>query len=273
VYPETLSGDYEAVLKSPDVDAVHICTPNETHHRIGLLALNAGKNVLLEKPMALTPRDAWELCGIAEHRHLCLQVGHIYRFNNALKKMRELIDGGYFGNLYYLKLQWTTWMASPLGRDIIFDLGPHPIDIMNFLLQRWPVKVNCSANAYRRPSLEEVAYINMDFGNKLMAHVELSWLQPGKVRELNIMGARRTAKVDCLNQTVQIFEDNNGGNFSLDQPRNNTIFDEVSHFVTSIRDDNNNKNPGKVGAGNVAVLESLKVSMEQEKLVKVGLEN
>jgi UDP-N-acetylglucosamine 3-dehydrogenase len=271
--PEMLSGDYEAVLKSPDIDAVHICTPNETHHRIGLQALNAGKNVLLEKPMALTPREAWELCGVAEHRHLCLQVGHIYRFNNALKKVRELIDDGYFGDLYYLKLQWTTWMPSPLGRDIIFDLGPHPIDIMNFLLQRWPVKVSCSANAYRRPSLEEVAYINLDFGNKLMAHVELSWLQPGKVRELNIMGARRTAKVDCLNQTVQIFEDNNGGNFSLDVPRNNTIYDEVNHFVTSIRDENNHKNTGKVGAGNVAVLESLKASMEQEKLVKVGLEN
>jgi UDP-N-acetylglucosamine 3-dehydrogenase len=152
-------------------------------------------------------------------------------------------------------------------------LGPHPIDIMNFLLQRWPVKVSCSANAYRRPSLEEVAYINMDFGNKLLAHVELSWLQPGKVRDLDIIGAWRSARVDCLNQTVQIFEDNNGGNFSLDVHRNNTIFDELSHFVMSIRDKNNHKNPGKVGAGNVAVLASLKASMEQEKLVKVGLEN
>jgi predicted dehydrogenase len=188
-----------------------------------------------------------------------------------MKKARELIAANYFGDLYYLKLQWTTWMPSPLGRDIIFDLGPHPVDIMNFLLQRWPAKVSCVAKSYRRPSLEEVAYFNLDFGGKLMAHVELSWLQPGKVRELNIIGARRSAKIDCLDQTIHVFEDNNGGNFGLDVSRNNTILDEVTHFVTSIRDENNHKNPGNVGAGNVAVLESLKTSLESEKAVKVGL--
>jgi UDP-N-acetylglucosamine 3-dehydrogenase len=270
---DRLSTDYEAVLKSPDVDAVHICTPNETHYKFGLQSLNDGKNVLLEKPMALTPKDAWLLCDMAESRHLCLQVGHIYRFNNALKKMRELIAKGYFGDLYYLKLQWTTWMPSPLGRDIIFDLGPHPVDIMHYLLRKWPTKVTCIAHSYRRPSLEEVAYLHLDFGEKLMANVELSWLQPGKVRELNIMGSKRNAKVDCLDQNMRIFEDNSGGNFSIDLPVNNTIFDEVSHFVASIRDENNHKNPGSVGAGNVSVLESLKRSLEQERSIKVGLDN
>jgi UDP-N-acetylglucosamine 3-dehydrogenase len=267
-----LSSDFEAVLKSPDVDAVHICTPNETHHNYGLQFLESKKNVLIEKPMALTPKDAWEMVACAESNHMCLQVGHIYRFNNAIKKMRELITQKYFGDLYYLKMQWTTWMASPLGRDIIFDLGPHPIDIMHFLLQKWPLKVSCSANSYRRPSLEEVAYFNMDFGKKLMAHVELSWLQPGKKRELSIMGSNRSAIVDCLDQTIRIFEDNGNGNFKLDVPVNNTIFDEVSHFVKSIRDENNHKNPGPVGAGNVAVLQSLRESLEQEKIIRVGLE-
>ena len=106
-----------------------------------------------------------------------------------------------------------------------------------------------------------------------MAHVELSWLLPGKVRELNIIGSKRSAKVDCLKQTVRIFEDNSGGDFSLAVPVNNTIFDEVSHFVNSIRDENNHKNPGPVGAGNVAVLQSLKKSLEQEKQIRVGLED
>jgi len=270
---EKLNMDYEAVFKSPDVNAVHICTPNKTHYKIALQALDEGKNVLLEKPMALSPRDAWELVGVAKSRQLCLQVGHIYRFNNAIKKMRELIAEGYFGDLYYLKLQWTTWMPSPLNRDIIFDLGPHPIDIMNFLLQKWPKKVLCTGKSYRRPSMEEVAYFHLDFGEQLMAHVELSWLQPGKVRELNIIGAQRSATVDCLNQTIKIFEDNFEGNFSLGVPVNNTIFDEVTHFVTSIRDENNHKNPGLVGAGNVAVLKSLKKSLQQEKMVRVGLES
>src|SRR4030065_287485 len=267
---ERLSSDYEAVLKSPDINAVHICTPSETHYRIGLQALNLGKNVLLEKPMATSPRDAWNLCDIAESAHLCLQVGHIYRFNNALRKMRELIDEDYFGEIYYLKLQWTTWMQSPLGRDIIFDLGPHPIDILHLLLGKWPVKVGCTAKSFRRPSLEEIAYFNLDFGENLMAHVELSWLQPGKVRELNIIGKRRSATVDCLGQKIKVFEDNDGANFCLAVPENNTIFAEGKHFVNSIRDENNHKNPGSVGAGNVSVLESLKRSLKEERLVCVG---
>jgi predicted dehydrogenase len=113
----------------------------------------------------------------------------------------------------------------------------------------------------------------MDFGKRLIAYVELSWLQPGKVRELTIIGSKRSAKVDCLDQKIRIYEDNVGGNFSLDVPVNNTIFDEVSHFVNSIRDENNHKNPGPVGAGNVSVLESLKKSLEQEKTVMGGLED
>jgi UDP-N-acetylglucosamine 3-dehydrogenase len=270
---EILCSDYEAVLKSPDIDAVHICTPNETHYRVGLQALNMGKHVLLEKPLATSPRDAWDLCNVAESMRLCLQVGHIYRFNNAVRRARELITEGYLGKLYYLKLQWTTWMASPLGRDIIFDLGPHPIDILHFLLQKWPLKVMCIGKSFRRPSLEEVAYFELDFGDNLMAHVELSWLQPGKVRELNIIGAQRAVKVDCLAQKVRVFEDNNGGDFSIEVPENNTIFDEVRHFVTSIRDEDNHKNPGPVGAGNVSVLEGLQRSMQEERIVRIGLGN
>jgi UDP-N-acetylglucosamine 3-dehydrogenase len=202
-----------------------------------------------------------------------LQVGHIFRFNNALKRIKSLIVNGYFGDLYYLKLQWTTWMPSPLGRDIIFDLGPHPIDIMHFLLGRWPLKVGCTGKAYRRQSLEEVAFFNLDFGEQLMAHVELSWLEPGKTRELTVMGAKRAAKVDCLNQTIEIFEDDGGEHFSLKVNENNTIFDEVQHFVNSIRDENNHKNPGPVGACNISVLESLKKSLQEERIVPVGLEN
>ena len=162
-------------------------------------------------------------------------------------------------------------MSSPLGRDIIFDLGPHPIDIMNYLLSKWPVKVTCLANSYRRPSLEEMAYFNLDFGHKLNAHVELSWLQPGKVRELTVIGSKRSASVDCLDQAIRIFEDNDGGNYAIDISVNNTILDEVSHFVNSIRDENNHKNPGPIGAANITVLESLRKSLEQERSIRVDL--
>jgi len=263
--------DHKEVLASNDVDAVHICTPNETHHQICKEALGAGKHVLLEKPMALHAKHAWELVGIAESKHLILQVGHIFRFNNALKMMRDLIAQDYLGDLYYLKLQWTTLMPSPLNRDIIFDLGPHPIDILNYLLKKWPIKVNCKARAYRRKLLEEMAYITMEFDGNLMAHIELSWLQPGKVRQATIIGSERSASVDCINQSIGIYENGDGEAFNLDVTRNNTILDEVSHFVGSILGKKNSNNPGPVGARNVAILESLKRSLERERTVKIDL--
>lgn len=265
-----LSSDYKDVLSSDKVSAVHICTPNETHYNYCIDALTAGKHVLIEKPMALTAKDAWQIVKEAENRGLCLQVGHIFRFNNALRVVRKQIVENFFGDLFYLKMQWTTLMPSPIGRDIIFDLGPHPVDIMNYLLGEWPLRVSCHARAYRRKSQEELAYVAMEFSKKVLAHIELSWLQPGKVRELNIMGKKRCASVDCLNQTVTITENNTGGSFKLEVVPNNTILDEINHFSNCILGRSNYRNPGAVGAGNVAVLERLKRSSEESKVVKVG---
>lgn len=267
---EKLTSQVDEVLNSRDIDAVHICTPNDTHFTLGSRALNAGKNVLLEKPMALTTKDALNLCKIAESKHLTLQVGHIYRFNNAMKKVKELIDSGYLGNVFYLKMAWTTLMPSQLNRDIIFDLGPHPVDIMNFLLDQWPKRVSCSARAYREGTIEEVAYLTMEFSRNIIAQVEISWLQPGKVRELNIIGSKRSATIDCVGQKITIQEDNEHS-YPVEIPVNNTIFDETLHYITSIRDEHNHKNPGPIGAGNVSVLESLKESKAKGKFVKVRM--
>ena len=101
---KNLRKEYKTILGSSDVDAIHICTPNETHYQICKEALISDKNVLLEKPMAMTARHAWELVSISKSRDLILQVGHIFRFNNALKLMRDLMMQSYFGDLYYLRL-------------------------------------------------------------------------------------------------------------------------------------------------------------------------
>jgi len=264
-----LTREYREVLGSDDVDAVHICTPNETHYQICKEALIADKHVILEKPMALRAKNAWELVAIAESKDLILQVGHIFRFNNALKMMRDLIAQNYLGNLYYLKLQWTTLMPSPLNRDIIFDLGPHPIDILNYLLKKWPIKVACEASAYRRKLLEELAYITMEFERGLLAHIELSWLEPGKTRQATIVGSERTARVDCVNQSIGIYQNGDRATFNLDVTRNNTILDEITHFKESVLRNQNSNNPGRVGAKTVAILESLRESIEKQSTVKI----
>ena len=268
---ENLSENYQEVLSSRDVDAVHICTPTDTHHPICKQALIAGKHVLLEKPMAMTAKQAWELVGMADYNKLILQVGHIFRFNNALRAVRNLIMQDYLGELYYLKLEWTTLSPSPMNRDIIFDLGPHPIDILNFLLNKWPVRVSCKAEAYRRKSLEELAYFTFEYDSKLMAHVELSWLQPGKKREVIIVGSERAATIDCLNQSVNIHENANGDKFPLQLTSNNTILDEIGHFAEGISVGKNEHNSGTVGARNVTILERLRTSLEKKRTINVNM--
>jgi UDP-N-acetylglucosamine 3-dehydrogenase len=268
---QNLFKDYNEALSSRNIDAVHICTPNDTHHPICKQALMAGKHALLEKPMAMTAKQAWELVGTADHKHLILQVGHIFRFNNALRAVRDLITQNYLGDLYYLKLEWTTLSPSPMNRDIIFDLGPHPIDILNFLLNKWPSRVTCKAEAYRRESLEELAYFTLEYDKKLMGHVELSWLQPGKKREVIIVGSERAVTVDCLSQSVNIYENTDGDAFPLPLTPNNTILDEVGHFAESISIHKNGRNSGSIGARNVAILEDLRRSLERKRTINVAM--
>jgi UDP-N-acetylglucosamine 3-dehydrogenase len=263
----------EEVLSNREIDAVNICTPSETHFKISKVALEAGKHVLVEKPMSLTSSEAYELYDLARAKGLVLSVGHIYRFNNAVKKVRRLIKDGFFGDLYYLKLRWTTLCPSPEGRDILTDLAPHPFDIINFLLNDWPSRLSCKAKTYRRKELEEVAYCIAEFDNGVMAHIELSWLLPGKIREVNVMGSERSAKIDCLRQVIEAFE--NGDFYDVPVKRNNTIKDELQHFLNCIGNGKsgnpicNNRNGGLLGANVVRLLEVAKRSVETEKTERV----
>jgi len=264
-----LTKSYGEVLKSPDVNAVHICTPNGTHYQICKEALEAGKHVLLEKPMTLNSKHAYELVEIAESEGLTLQVGHIYRFNNALKWVRKLIEDRYLGDLYYLRLQWTTLMLPLPDRDIVFDLAPHPIDIVNYLLDMWPTKVSCKAGNYRREKLTEVAYITAELDGKLLANIELSWLQPGKVRQTSVIASTRCATIDCLNQKIGIYENGNGEACDIKVERNNTILSEITHFTQRILQNEESNNMGSIGARNVEILEHIRRSLEEERTVRV----
>lgn len=266
---------HKEVMYSPDVDAVNVCTPNETHYQLCREALDAGKHVLVEKPMTLSSAEAYELVELAHKQNLVLSVGHIFRFNNALRMIRDLIKNGFFGDVFYLKLQWTTFMPPIEGRDIITDLAPHPFDILHFLLGEWPLKITCKAKAYRREKLEEMAYIVAEFRNNVVAHVELSWLSPGKTREVCVMGSKRFASVNCLAQGVKVFENN--GFRDVYVKRNNTIEEELEHFVYCVQNNsvvNNsylNENSGLLGAHVVRLLEIARKSVEEEKTESVDI--
>jgi UDP-N-acetylglucosamine 3-dehydrogenase len=267
--------DYEEIMSSPNIDAVNICTPNETHYQICKEALEAGKHVLVEKPMTLSSDEAYELVELADKQNLVLSVGHIFRFNNALKLVRDLIKNNFLGNLFYVKLHWMMLMPPIKDRDIITDLAPHPFDILNYLLDQWPLKITCKAKAYRREKLEEMAYILAEFRNNVMAQIELSWLCPGKTREVCVMGANKFVSIDCLSQKVKVFENNDFHDVYVKQ--NNTIADELEHFIYCIQNNGVvhnsylNESSGLIGARVVRLLEIARKSVEEEKTESVDI--
>jgi len=133
-----LHTDYSELLKNSAVDVVHIATPSETHFKIASEFLEAGKHVLLEKPMTVNQKDASKLARMAENSDSILSVGHIFRFNNALMVAKELINDRVLGDPYYAELRWVADLNPPPRRNIIFDLAPHPVDIVNCLFDEWP---------------------------------------------------------------------------------------------------------------------------------------
>jgi predicted dehydrogenase/predicted transcriptional regulator len=264
---ERLTQDISEVLNDPEISAVHVATPNPTHYETAKMALEAGKHVLVEKPMTLKSRESYDLLDLARARSLVLHVGHVFRFNAALRLARKIVERGDLGKIFYARVQWTDQAFFP-DRDIIFDLGPHPVDILNQLLGSWPQKLSGMTRGYRGDR-GEVAYIIGEFPNDIFAHVELSWLHPGKAREVTLVGSTQSLVIDCLNQRVFRIKDESRE--ELPVSGNNTIESEIDHFVDSIVRNDVSSESGLIGAHTVEVLETIRSSMWDKPLPMIRL--
>lgn len=292
----TFSTEYRRATQAEDIDAVHVALPSPLHYEAARAALEGGKHVLLEKPMALSSREAYKLAALAEEQGLVLQVGHIFRFNAALRMVRQLIHEGRIGKVYYANLEWATNEIPKGERDIVFDLAPHPIDVLNYLLDEWPYGVEAVGNSYRRnrEDLEEMAFINLEFPDRVVASVYLSWIQhDGKNRLVRLVGRDGTMICDALNQVVTLSD----GKESFDVPRstfpnvrvsngghregpsgdppvpNNTIRDMQLHFLDAVRGRVPQFNSAVIGARNVEVLESVTRAMRTRRGVQPLLQS
>jgi UDP-N-acetylglucosamine 3-dehydrogenase len=266
---ERLTQNLSDVLDDQEITAVHIATPSPTHYEIARKALEAGKHVLVEKPMTLKPSESHELVELARSRGLVIQVGHIYRFNAALRLAREIVDRGELGKLFYIRIQWTDQAFFP-DRDIIFDLGPHPIDILNQLLGTWPGQLTGMTRGFRGDQ-GEVAYIIAEFPNDVFAHVELSWLHPNKIREVTIVGSAQTLVVDCLKQSV--FRSRDDTREQLAVSVSNTMQSEIDCFVDSMVRGDSPSESGPIGARTVEVLDAIRSSIWDRPLPVIQRED
>jgi predicted dehydrogenase len=200
--------DFRAVLSDPAVEAVAIATPVATHGPLATAALRAGKHVLVEKPMALSSREAEDLVSLADRAGLTLMVDHTFIYSSPIRKIKELIDAGELGEIYYLDSVRINLGIFQNDVSVIWDLAPHDLSIVEHLLGRLPRSVAATGTCHTKSDLEDVAYLSLDFGGSLLASFHVNWLSPVKVRHLIIAGSRKSLVYNDLNhwEPVKVYD-------------------------------------------------------------------
>jgi predicted dehydrogenase len=183
--------DYRDMLDDDGVDAVLIATPVDMHFPIARDALKAGKHVLLEKPLTDSSDHAGQLIELAERRQRTLMVDHTFLFTSAVEKMRQIVESGELGEIYYLDSVRVNLGLFQHDINVVWDLGPHDISIANFILGQMPERVSAVGASHISDDIEDVAYVTLHYSSRSIAHFHLSWLAPVKVRQMLIGGSEK----------------------------------------------------------------------------------
>jgi predicted dehydrogenase len=199
--------DAHELLSDPRIDAVAICTPVHTHHPLGRAALEAGKHLLIEKPLAASVDQALALVELAENRGLVLEVDHTFVYSPAVRKLASIIESGELGELLYIDSVRINLGLFHSDVNVMWDLAPHDVSIIHALVRRAPLWVSAVARAHCGPQ-ECQAYLTIQFEDSVLAHVHVNWLAPVKIRSTLIGGSRRMVVYDDLapSEKVRIYE-------------------------------------------------------------------
>jgi predicted dehydrogenase len=190
--------DYRELLSRPDVNAVVVAAPTRVHYPVVKAALEAGKHVLCEKPLCTVSQEAAELVALARARQRVLMTGHVFLFNSGIVKLKDVLDSGEPGRIYYLRALRTN--LGPVRRDVnsVFDLATHDIAIFNWVLNARPESVSAVGGQFLQESVEDVAFICLRYPNNVLAHIQVSWLDPKKLREIVVVGDKKMVIWDEL---------------------------------------------------------------------------
>ena len=204
-YPEidtTLSD--KDVLSRDHVDAVVIATPTTTHRALALRAIDEGLHTFVEKPLAHSSSHCRELIGRAEEENVVLFVGHVFLYSTPVMKLKELVESGELGDLYYISASRLN--LGPVRHDVsaLWDLAPHDVSIILELMGSLPESVCCSGLAHLNDRFHDVCNLTLHFANKRMGIVHVSWLDPRKRRVMTIVGSKRMAVYDDLEPLEKI---------------------------------------------------------------------
>lgn len=187
---------FEELIEGTDLDAVVIATPVRFHYQMAKAALEAGKHVFIEKPIARTVDEAQELLDLAQEQERVLMVGHTFLFSPAVHRMKEIIDAGDIGKVQYVAARRLNLGLFQKDINVAWDLAPHDISILLHLLGEFPISVSCQGSSSLNRGIEDVTMMELKFRNNRCAFVHNSWLDPKKVRQMTVVGSRRMIVYD-----------------------------------------------------------------------------
>ncbi len=282
LYPEIrATSNLDEILLDDSIQAVAIATPVYTHADLGKMCLEQNKHLFIEKPMAATKNECLELIEMAEKKNRTLMVGHVFEYTAAVNKAKEIIASGELGEIYYVSCSRLNLGLFQPDINVIWDLAPHDISIMLYLLNEFPVGVNASGKAHFKEGIEDVATVTLSFPNGTIAFIHSSWLDPDKIRKMTIVGSKKMLVYDDIstNEKIKIFDKgvetppyyDSFAEFhfayrygDIYTPRINEyepLKKECEHFLSCIRNGETPRSDGYSGLRVVSILEAANKSL------------
>ena len=270
-----VSDDAEEIFRDPEISAVAIATPVSTHFELAKRALEASKHVLIEKPITRTTAEAEALIHLAQGKGLVLMVDHTFIYTGAVRKLKQMIEAGELGELYYLDSVRVNLGLFQHDIDVIWDLAPHDLSILTYLITEKPDYVSAVGADHTGRGMVDVAYLTLHFANNFIAHFHVNWLSPVKVRQNLIGGSRRmvvyddmepSEKVRVYDRGIQVTSQDGvykalvdyrmGDMWSPKLELREALSVECEHFVDCVRSKKTPRSDGESGLAVVKILEA-----------------
>ena len=200
--------DVDDLLADRSIEAVLIATPVSTHHALARACLGSGRHTFVEKPLAASAEEAADLIRVADRAGVTLMVGHTFEFSPPVVKIKEIIDSGSLGQIYYVSAIRVNLGIHQRDVSVVWDLAPHDLSMLLYWLGESPEAASMMGGAFVQPMISDVAFINLQFGSGTIANIQVSWLAPGKLRQITVVGSKKMLIYDDTNamERVKVFD-------------------------------------------------------------------
>ncbi|MBI1391064.1 MAG: gfo/Idh/MocA family oxidoreductase [bacterium] len=284
-YPGTATlNHYQDLLTNPEIDALVISTPATNHYAVAKECLEAGKPILVEKPLCLEAGEADRLVEIAEQKQTILMVGHTFLYNPAVHKLKEYVDRDDFGPVYYLQAARTHLGLVRNDVNAMWDLAPHDVSIFNYLTGETPQWVSVAGSRFLSHDREDFVFATLGYSNGVLGHIHASWIDSNKVRTIVVVGGNKRVVFDDINplEKIRVFEKglsitgevDSYGEFQL-QLRDGDIIspkvetseplkNQCKHFLECVETGAKPFSDGRNGAEVVRVMQAMQASVAKQ---------